>query len=348
VDDFFRSVSGAFLRNRGEWPGAVATALLLAALVVVLVALQSLRARRMRRSRLAALAARHGLEGQDLDLAHRLAALSGRQPADVLAHLDVFERSTARALAVRSPPAAGAGGGGAAGEADAADRIRRLRHLLGFDRLPPHAPLLSSRELAPGTAIHVEESAGQVSSVDEHAFTVEVAAPAPAATGGTVTLALVHAREARYRLRCPVLKIRSPAGGAPVAAMVLGHDEAPERLQSREYARAAVKVDVALRPLVPWPTHPPLRRVTATTVDLSAGGALVASRTPLPVGVLLAASFAVGGERFEAVRTVVLATDPDPEGSRTHLEFGPMTEAERDRLVAAVERAERGAAVPVR
>jgi len=341
VDALLRSVSGAFQRIRGEWPGAVATALILAVLVLLVLALQSLRARRTRRARLAALAARHGLEGQDLDLARRLAELSGTTPADVLAHLDVFERSTARALAVRSPPAAGAGGGGAAGEADAADRIRRLRQLLGFDRLPPHAPLLSSRELAPGTAVRVEQVSGQVSSVDELAFSVEVAAPSPAPTGGAVTLSLAHAREARYRLRCPVLAVRPVAGDAAGAAMVLGHDEAPERLQGREYARATQKVDLVMRPLVPWPNHPALRRVAATTVDVSAGGALVASRSSLPVGALLASSFSVGGERFEGVRTVVVAADPELDGFRTHLEFGPMTEAERDRLAGALERAGR-------
>jgi hypothetical protein len=74
-------------------------------------------------------------------------------------------------------------------------------------------------------------------------------------------------------------------------------------------------------------------------MDLSAGGALVSTATPLPVGTLLAASFTVGDVRFEAVRTVVLGSDRDGGTWRGHLEFGPMPEAERGRLVAALERA---------
>jgi c-di-GMP-binding flagellar brake protein YcgR len=330
MQEFFRSVAEAFGRNRTEWPGAVATlvALLLVALGGVL--LGRIRRRRARSARLSRLAARHGLSAADLDLARTLAAGQGIAPEELLVRLDAFERATLRALAGRSPPARG--------EDDAADRIRRLRRRLGFDRLPAHAPLLSTRELAPGTAVAAAGSPGQVAQVDELALAVEHSGPAPSAAGATVTLDLVHAREARYRLRCPVLAVRSSPGGT---TLLLGHDEAPERVQQRAFARVALPGELTFHPLEPLPDHPQPGPGTAHLLDLSAGGALVRSDAPLPVGGLLAASFTVGDVRFEAVRAVVLASEGDRGTYRGHLEFGPMPEAERERLVAAVERAER-------
>jgi len=329
MDEFFRSVAEAFGRNRAEWPGAVATvaALLLLGLLAALAG--ALRRRRTRAGRLARLAVRHGLDAADLDLARVLAAGEGVAPDELLVRLDAFERATARALSGRSPPARG--------EDDAADRVRRLRQRLGFDRLPAHAPLLSSRELAPGTAVAAAGSPGQVARVDELAFAVEHTSAPPVTTGATLTLDLVHAREARYRLRCSVLAVRASPGGT---TLVLGHDEAPERVQLRAFARVQLPGELTYRPLEPWPTHPPVQLGTAGLVDLSAGGALVSTGAPLPVGGLLAASFTVGDERFEAVRAVVLASAREGGAYRGHLEFGPMPEAERGRLAAAVERAE--------
>jgi hypothetical protein len=333
MDEFFRSLADAFGRNRAEWPGAAATIVALLLLALATVYSGVLRRRRTRAGRLARLATRHGLAAADLDLARSLAAGEGIAPDELLVRLDAFERATARALSGRSPPARS--------EDDAADRIRRLRRRLGFDRLPVHAPLLSSRELSPGTAVTSEGSPGQVARVDELAFAVEHPSPPSARTGATLTLDLIHAREARYRLRCPVLAVRASPGGT---TLVLGHDEAPERVQQRAFARVSLPGDLTFRPLEPWPTDPPVQPGTAGLVDLSAGGALVSTGAPLPVGGLLAASFTVGDERFEAVRAVVLACDRDGGAYRGHLEFGPMPEAERGRLAAAVEREERGRA----
>jgi c-di-GMP-binding flagellar brake protein YcgR len=157
---------------------------------------------------------------------------------------------------------------------------------------------------------------------------------------------LIHAREARYRLRCPVRSVRPlPPGDGGGVVVVLGHDEAPARRQAREWARVPLELALDLVPLAPAPALAPERSVRATTEDLSAGGALVACAPPLPVGALLAASFTLSGERFEAVRTVVVGSEPRAGGPRAHLEFGPMAEAERERLVLAVERAARRHAV---
>jgi c-di-GMP-binding flagellar brake protein YcgR len=333
MQEFFRSIAEAFARNRAGWRGAALTAAALLALALAAALVAALRRARARGRRVARLAARHDLSGADLDLARALAAEHGVAADEILVRLDAFERATARALAGRSPPARG--------EEDAADRIRRLRRLLGFDRLPAHAPLLTSRELAQGTAVAVEGTAGQVARVDELAFAVEQASPPPVAAGATVGLEVVHAREARYRLRCPVLAIRASPGGT---TLVLGHDEAPERVQQRAFARVAVRGEIGYRLLEPWPAHAEGARGRAAIVDLSAGGALVSTAAALPVGALLAASLTVGKERFEEVRTVVLASEREHSRFLAHLEFGPMSEPARARLVAAVERAERAEA----
>lgn len=338
MEDFFQSLAQAFAhRPGGVWPGA-----LLAGFVVALLALggvfgQVLGALRGRRNRLSGLVVRHDLEAMDLDLARRLGMLVGVPPADVVANLDIFERATAKALAAKSPAPSWAG----YTEDETADRIRRLRGLVGFDRLPPHAPLLTSRELMPGTAIRVDEFTGQVSHVDERAFTVEFLEKTPLWKSMSVELSLVHAREARYELTCAVLAVRPLKDGA--VALVFAHDESPKRSQKRAFARAVVGGEIALRLLEPWPTRPPLR-TNATLVDVSGGGALVLARTPLPVGALFAASFTVGGERFEAVRAVVLALEPSGASFHAHLEFGPLSESQRERLVTAVERAGRAVA----
>jgi c-di-GMP-binding flagellar brake protein YcgR len=324
---FFRALADAFSRNRSA-TGSVETALvvLLAFLAALQLGAWSRRAWR-RRTRLHALALAHGIAAEDLSFARRLAAAEGVLPFALLTRVDVFERATARALAAADP-------------AEAAEPVQRLRRALGFDRLPAHTPLLTTRELAPGMGLAAGPAQGVVEEVRETAFTVAVRGdPGPAVPGATLALSLVHAREARYELRCKVLE-RLGGGGDPV--LVLAHDEAPRRTQQREFVRVATRAVIALHPVPPWPSRAEIPvDVMARLEDVSGGGARVTSRAPLPVGLLTRARFTVDDERFEALPAVVIAAERRPDGAcRAHLEWGRIAEAERSRLVAAVARLE--------
>lgn len=329
MEEALRSIARSFAHNREAVPGFQRAVLILLGLVALLQA--GLLARRWlrRREGFRAAAARHGLGAPDAALVRELARRVGAQPVDLLGQLGLFERATALALAEAGPRGRPAG--------DLAARLRGLRRALGFDRLPPHAPLLSSRELMPGTAVELAGQPGQTLEVGEAGFTVELSGPAAPAPGAVVPISLTHAREARYTLRCVLLEVAEHRAGR--VRLALAHDEAPERIQQREYLRVPAAGPVALRPLAPWPG--PRRERRAQLVDVSGGGALVTSAEALPDGLLAGASFLVGDAAFGNVRAVVVASERGPDGRwRAHLEFGPMPEAERSRLVAAVERRE--------
>jgi hypothetical protein len=342
--EFFRSVAGAFAANGPRGPGAIAV-LLLVGVVAGIVLGGAVRRLRARRHALDAFLARHDLGAEDLALVRALARDAGAAPLDVLTHLDLFERSTGRALA-----AAPAGG-----PRDPATRIARIRHAVGFDRLPAHTPLLSTRELSPGTALQLEGGApcrGVVAGVDERTLRLELDGPLALGAGDELQLGVVHAREARYGVRGRVVWARP----APLDTTHVGltHDEAPSRVQRREHVRVSGDGTATLRPLR-WPgvaparPRGPPRPVVARLLDVSAGGLRVTATEPLPVGLLLEAAFALGGERFEALPAVVLSSAAAPGGVRElHLELSGAPEVERARLAAAVARAEaRRRAVPL-
>ncbi len=181
---------------------------------------------------------------------------------------------------------------------------------------------------------------GQAFDVDEKCFSIRLREAVGLRPGQEATLALVHAREARYELRCRVLESRGDRDGAPV--LVLAHDEEPRRVQQREYARVPVRGAIAIQPLAPRPLHPVRLDVLARLLDVSGGGALIASREPLPVGMLAQATFTLGGVRFEKLQAVVVSSEALPDGqSRVRLEWRKLREAARDRLVAVVMRLER-------
>lgn len=329
VEEFLRGLSGAFAKNRAALP-AVELALLALLALAVLLQLGAL-ARRWwgRRTRLHRLARQLGISDPDLAFAQGLARRLRVAPLALLTRLDLFERATARALT-----------GGESGAVEAAEPVSRLRRALGFDRLPAHTPLLTSRELAPGTAVEVGPVHGQAFDVDEKCFSIRLREAVGLRPGQEATLALVHAREARYELRCRVLESRGDRDGAPV--LVLAHDEEPRRVQQREYARVPVRGAIAIQPLAPRPLHPVRLDVLARLLDVSGGGALIASREPLPVGMLAQATFTLGGVRFEKLQAVVVSSEALPDGqSRVRLEWRKLREAARDRLVAVVMRLER-------
>jgi len=322
MEAFFRSLAEAFARNRSAFPQAGALLLVLAVLAAAPVLAAAVRRRRAARARLRDLAERHGLSPGDLGLAARMAREVGASPLALLTRLGLFERATARTLA------------GAAAERATAPAIRRLRTSLGFDRLGPHDPLLTSRELSPGAPVTVQGRLAEVSEVEERSFTVELRGAARLRPGDSASLELEHAGEARYRLRCRVLGVRREGLGQ---AIRLEHDEAPERVQRRAFARVRADGALVLRPVAlvsPDGAAPELR---CDLLDASGGGARVASPGPLPAGTLATASFALAGWTFTDLRTVVLSSSRAADDRHVaHLAWTRIPEAERDRLAAAV------------
>jgi hypothetical protein len=106
TSEFFRSVAGRFAENGPRGPGAIGL-LVLAGAVLGFVLAGFLRRLLARRAALSSFVAHHGLSAADLDLVRRLAADAGATPLDVLTHLDLFERTTHRALGAAPPGSPG-------------------------------------------------------------------------------------------------------------------------------------------------------------------------------------------------------------------------------------------------
>ncbi len=334
MEEFFQSVARAFAHNRRGLPAVEVAILALLAGAVALQLAGLARRWRAHRSLLRRFVARSGLSEEDLAFVEALARRASAAPLSLLTNLDLFERATAQTLAGRGPATS-------SDREDPAPRIGRIRRSLGFDRLPAHTPLLTTRELAPGTAVDVAGQQGQTFDVDEASFSLEVPTPLALPPGQPVPLALVHAREARYALRCQLLAARPGRGGT--WCLVFAHDEAPARIQLREYARVPAKGAVALRPFAPRLVHPGAgsAELRGELVNVSGGGVLVEIRARLPVGSLLSASFAVAGRLFVDLRAVVLSVEPAADGRfHAHLEFRKLAEPERDELVSAVAQLE--------
>lgn len=324
-------MANGFARNRLA-VGVVQVALLiLLALVLMLRIASTLRRLWRRRSRLHRFVVRHGLSKTDLAFVLRLARAAGVAPIDLFTRIDLFERKTARALAVHPSGLA---------QTEAAERIHHLRLLLGFDRLPAHTPLLTTRELAQGIGVDLGPEHGHLVEVTEsHLSLVLRADTSTVNVGDELVLNLVHAREARYELRCRVLEHHVTPNGR---ILVLAHDESPRRIQLRDYARVAARGTITLHPVPPWPSQLEVpEQVAAQFEDVSGGGALVRSPVLLPVGLLTQARFALDTEVFEELPAVVLSSEERPDGAwQTRLEWGALRDGERSRLVAAVARCE--------
>lgn len=329
MDDFFASVARAFALHRWAGPLFKLAVLALLCLTVALQLAGALRRWWAGRSLVRRLALERGLTDDDLLFLVHLAERASLAALTLFTHLDEFERATA--LALSSEPASAPGA-----DDELALRVRRLRRALGYDRLPSHTPLLSTRELGPGIAIQIDSRDGQTFEVSERSFSVELRAPVALSPGQEVGLLLIYARDARYALRCRLLAVVPGPSGA--ARLLFAHDEAPERTLQREYLRVAAGGAVTLRPLSPGLLHPTLRKeVSGELVDVSGGGALIVTRGQPPVGLLMAASFSLAGRRFTDLRVVVISSARTADGrSRVHLEFNGISETEREPLVSSV------------
>ena len=334
MEEFFQSVARAFAHNRRGLPAVEIAILALLTAVVAFQLTSVARQWRARRSLLRRFAARNGLSAEDLAFVDRLARRTSVAPLSLLTHLDLFESATARALAEQGPAAS-------PDREDPAPLIRRIRCSLGFDCLPAHTPFLTTRELAPGTAVDVAGQQGQTFDIDEDSFSLEVPTPLGLPPGQVVQLALVHAREARYALRCQLLAARPGGGGT--WCLVFAHDEAPARIQLRDYARVPAKGTVALRPFAPRLVGPGAgpAELRGELVNVSGGGVLVETHARLRVGSLLSASFTVAGRPFADLRAVAVSVEPAANDRfHAHLEFRSLAEPERGHLISAVAQLE--------
>ena len=284
VEEFLRALGASFEKNREALPTFELAIVALFTLGVVLELVLVFRRLWAKRTRLRRLAEELGISSADLTFVKGMAQRDEVAPLSLLTRLDRFEHATARALAP-----------GAVEAEVAAETVRRLRRVLGFDRLPAHTPLLTTRELPQGTAVEVGKVHGQTFDVSETSFSVRLLEALSVAPGQQVVLSLVHAREARYELRCRVLLCLGPEADGP--ALIFAHDEEPRRVQQREYARVSVRGAIALKLAPQRPLDDRVRLdVVARLVDVSGGGALIACREPLPVGTLAHATFTLGGD----------------------------------------------------
>ena len=275
------------------------------------------------------MAQERGLGDSQVDFVAALAERASVSPLDVLKHLAVFERATARELArpAHDPDL----------DQDAmVKQIGALRVALGFHVLSPDHWLLSTRELKPGDQAKLGPGQVAVAEVTEtHWSIVDETPGARAGATGPLTLEVIRPHDARYLVHCQALGPEQVDGQARLR---LRHDEHPERLQQREYVRVRVN-----RPLS-WVTRAPGRKEPAPSVegqivDVSAGGISFDSPRSEAQGALLVCSFELAEQLVfkDATIVVIDATAAREQGGfRVRAAFTGLSSVERDRLAAAV------------
>ena len=342
VDSFLHSVRGAFTPSYDTvWVWAA-----LLSVVVTVIVLGRWHARRLRgRAGAAAFAAfvtEKRLSGEQTRMLVKLGAGIGVSALAVGQALDLFERATAQALGAETPTA---GSGVRRKEHDGADdvytRLNALRRALGFNVVPDHLPLSTTRELVPGTHVAVAGAGGEVMEVNEAWFGV-LAGPDttfPAGAPGA-TLRMTFTRDARYVARCTVLSVDPPH--AP-RKLLLRHDERPERHQLRAAVRVNAQGSVQL---LPWPMATPTNDepapdagVPADLIDISVGGlAAIAARSVRP-GTSVHVAITWDGEFYRDLPAAVLRCDEKLAGRFVvRLEFRGLPAPEEGRLAAAIAR----------
>jgi hypothetical protein len=324
VYDLIVALHGAFTPRPGT--GWVMLTLLGSAATVALL-LRAFGAERRRRARwtLLNLFAEEKKLSADETLALRtLGRNTGVDPLTVATRVHLFERATGRALAGLTPTIP-------LSEDDVFSLTERLRIKLGFSRLPPNFPLLTSRELQDGFPVDVLEQSGQVVEVNEGFFVVELPGAFGISAGVDLPLTVHHRGEAQYELRCKVLSVEpTPLVGSTVCFL---HCESPLRIQDR----ASVRVDARGPVLVAMAEA---EAVSAELVNVSIGGLLAESRHALTAGGDVRLSFDLGDAKFKRVPAVLLSSVRRREHAHSlHFAFTEIGEGQRNRLSAWIARA---------
>ncbi|HVU04544.1 MAG TPA: PilZ domain-containing protein [Polyangiaceae bacterium] len=326
-DTFFKSVRDAFQENE-DHAGTVGQALLAVALVGLLVGLMlpTLRRRRdrsLQERAFARLVREKRLGAEDVALVETLARHAGTLPIVVATHLDVFERATAAELRGLPPKLRVRDG-------DLAARVHHLRGRFGFANRGPEEPLLTTRELSPGTALEVLGLKTAVATVTEAFYTVKLRERPNAETGRKVPVTVLSEHGASHSVASPLLAVEPFEDHF---TLYFAHDEAPERQQHRSFVRVPATGLVRLELL----GESGSRWLPGELSDVSLHGAAVVLEEKLAVRDRLRASFVFRDERFTAVEAQVLACEGPPGGPyRVRLEFLSLAAAEDRRLAAAI------------
>jgi hypothetical protein len=340
-DQFFNSAREAFANPHVDWTQIGLVVALAAAVTTLLSRVLGRRRSQLRlAAQIEAVAAASGLQQVDIDYLKEIADAAGLPVLEVMTSLAPFEHATAAALATEKAPLQPA--------ADSAfDRVGRLRKALGFSPLPPHAWLLSTRELVVGDRVTMGRATGQVVEVNEASFAVDLPAESALAPNSAASLAIDRPDDSPYLARVSVRAVVAPpetgagAGTGPPAVRrtYFAHDEQPERHQNRKYVRARVHDAVMVRVA----GAPVAATIAGTLIDASAGGLsldlAIAPEGPLRQGARISCSFTLGaGEVFEEIDALVVAATAGPREDLQHLRvaFTSITEPARDRLAAAV------------
>lgn len=340
VDEFLRSVRLAFRpEDEDIGYGWVWALLAIGSLVLLLVLRRARAGRRVRRVAADAFAnvmANRKLGADDEKLLRRMAARTGVEPMLVATQAEAFETATAAELAAAPPPALNA----PADDLGVFAQVGRLRHSLGFQVVPAHLPLVTTRQLASGQRVEVGAMQGEVTDVSEAWFTVDVRAGGAfgnTTAGQEVRLAFARGSEARYSARCAVAQ--AEPSRAP-RRLTLRHDEKLERVQLRSAVRVPAHGAIELRArtgAVPPPDSGDAGTVRGELMDLSVGGIALSTETRLPKGASFHASFVWEGNEYRDLPVWVVACTPR---SRTihlvRLEFRGLPAGDEDRLAAAI------------
>lgn len=324
VNEFFLSLREAFRpqEEAGPWALLVLLGLVLLGLGAWLVSLR--RRRREADREFARLVTHRRLAPEDVSLLMRLARQAQVAPIAMATQIEVFERATAievanfpRMLVVD--------------DATTLARLRHLRRLLGFEKLPEHFPLLTTRELHPGLTMKLADMTTSIVAVTEAFFSLRSPHAPGVKVGDIAGLTVFHAQEARYALRCELLA-SEPFEGGGARKLSFAHDESPARFQLRDYVRIPFGGPIRLQTAASAPAW-----ITGSLIDISMGGAALETEMMLHPGDAVLAAFDLGGALFSDVKSVVLDSRPGSAGAqRVRLEFEGLPTSDEERLAAAV------------
>jgi hypothetical protein len=332
-DTFARSLRDSF-GLREDLAGWIPIAIAVGVLVAVLWGVyQRRRRRRANQAGFARLAATRGLAPGDVQLLVRMAGQARVDVMHMATQVEVFERGTAPEVALHVPTLTVQEGSVLAG-------IRHLRRALGFETLPEHFPLHTTRELLPEVKVEVGRTAAMVVEVTEAFFAVRGQQPTSLAVGAQVSINVVHAPEARYQASCTLLG----QDAVDNRKLYFSHDESPSRIQQRGAVRVLARGPVELKRAPKsaaqgGSAHAAAVAISAELCDISTGGLAVEAMTPLETGASLLVSFQFRREQYHDLPAILLGCHPLPSGrQRLRLKLHDVAPSDEQRLAAAVVR----------